>query len=370
MFPIRLLVPRMPTADFLLPHLRRIDEKRIYTNFGPLNAEFERRIVAAVAPGRSARNVTTVANGTLGLELTLQSLGLRPQARVLIPSVSFVATATSICRMGMIPVFADVHPLSWCLTPEIAEAATRADRIDAVMPVATFGRPQNTEQWDGFSRRFGIPIVIDAAGAFGNQGTGESTDVVFSFHATKALGAGEGGAVLSTDEERIVTIRRLANFGIDTSVGELRDVGTNGKMSEYHAAVGLASLDQWTKTKSDRVALRTRYMERLRDRCETLSYQDTPGDGIYSVLCVLLPEGFESRTVAHLLGETGIETRRWYCPALHLQPALSAYPKAGPLKIAEQINERLLGLPFFVDMSDEQIAFVCDRLGDVLGSAP
>jgi len=360
----------MPTADSLLAHFRKIDEKRIYTNFGPLNAEFERRIIAAVAPGRSMRNVTTVANCTIGLELTLQALGLRPQARVLIPSVSFVATATSIGRMGMIPVFADVDPLSWCLTPEIAEAATRLDKVDAVMPVATFGRPQNTEQWDDFSRHFGIPTLIDAAGAFGNQGLGQLTDVVFSFHATKSMGAGEGGAVLSSDEDRIANIRKLSNFGIDTSVGELQDVGTNGKMSEYHCAVGLASLDQWTKTKRDRVALCARYMEHLRDRCGTLLYQDRPSDGIYSVLCVLLPEGFQSSTVAHQLGDAGIETRRWYCPALHLHPALCAYPKAGPLTIAEMISDRLLGLPFFVAMTDDQIAFVCDRLGDVLRSTP
>lgn len=368
MIRIPLLVPHMPTTDCLLSYLRQIDEKRSYTNFGPLSAEFERRIIALVAPGRSARNVTTVTNCTIGLELTLQALGLRPRARVLIPSISFVATATSICRMGMIPVFADVDPLTWCLTPEIAEAAHRADQIDAVMPVATFGRAQNTEHWDDFSRRFRIPVVIDAAGAFGNQGIGVLTDVVFSFHATKSMGAGEGGGVLSANEDRIARIRRLSNFGIDTSIGELRDVGTNGKMSEYHSAVGLASLDQWASTKHDRITLLARYMERLRARCETLHYQDRPNDGIYSVLSVLLPEKLHSRIVAHRLSASGIETRRWFCPALHLHPALSFCPKTGPLTITEMLSDRLLGLPFFVQMTDDQIEFICGQLRDVLRS--
>jgi dTDP-4-amino-4,6-dideoxygalactose transaminase len=363
---VPLLVPRMPTADRLLPYLQRIDDGRWYTNFGPLNAEFERRIVALVAPHMSALNIATTVNCTIGLELALQALQLRPHARVLIPDISFVATATAVRRSGMIPVLAEVDETTWCLTPALADSALGHGSVDAVMPVATFGCPQDAEQWDEFSARTRLPVVIDAAGAFGNQTVGKLTDVAFSFHATKSLGAAEGGAVLSSSEQRIAYVRRLSNFGIDISTGELRDIGTNGKMSEYHCAVGLASLEQWEETKRDRVALWRRYSDELRDRCPDLSHQQKPREGVYSVMTVLVPPSNSASSIARELSLSGVETRRWYCPALHRHPALADSPRTKSLDVADDIGSRLLGLPFFLGMRDEQIGYVCDRLAEAL----
>ncbi|WP_408952605.1 DegT/DnrJ/EryC1/StrS family aminotransferase [Lysobacter sp. Hz 25] len=359
---IPLLVPHMPQADSLLPYLRQIDQNRHYTNFGPLNAEFERRIAADAGRQWLPEQVTTVSNCTVGLELALQALKLRPGARVLIPAITFAATVTSVIRVGMTPVLSDVDRHSWLLNPRLARAAIASGRIDAVIPVSTFACPHDTAEWDAFVRDTSLPVVVDAAGAFGNQGPGELIDVVYSFHATKSFGTAEGGAVLSRSLERIKHIRKLSNFGIDTSIGMLDSIGTNGKMSEYHAAIGLASFDQWDDTKRARRDLSGRYAQALAQNCPFLGYQTKPADGIYPLLPVLLPSGASAARWSEHLAKQGIQSRRWYSPSLRAHPALHNIEISGSLDVANDIGQRILGIPFFIGMTDEDIARVCAAL--------
>ena len=363
---IPLLQPSMPSTEALIPYLRRIEAARLYTNFGPLCREFERRLEDLLEPTRGPCRATTVANATLGLELSLMASGLRSGARVLIPAITFVATATAIQRSGMVPVIADVDPETWCLTPAIARQACASGRIDAVVPVATFGCALDPSEWDDHARAYDCRVIIDAAGAFGNQVPGTRSDVVYSFHATKAFGAGEGGAVVSSSEEHIARVRHLSNFGIDTRCGELIDIGTNGKMSEYHCAVALASFDRWKITCNERRALFSRYCAKLRRHCPTISWQRKDETGIYPLMPVLLPSSVQANQIADRLDNLGISTRRWYCPPLHLHPALRALPRAGSLAVSEQLGRRILGLPFFLGISDEQIDRVVDALSNAI----
>jgi len=362
---IPLLVPRMPLTDTLIPYLRQIDNNRWYTNFGPLNTEFERRLLRDTAPNFGPGNITTVANCTVGLELALQTLDLRPGARVLLPAITFVATATSIIRCGFIPVFADIDPTSWALTPAIARAAADHLAVDAVMPVSTFGYAHNTAEWDDFSLLTGVPVVIDAAGAYGNQQPGAIVDVVYSFHATKSFGAAEGGAIISPNTRRIDRIRQLANFGIDTSTGLLVGHGTNAKMSEYHCAIGLASFDEWVDTQQARRNLYARYLAALAYHVSEVTLQAKDLKGVYPVMSVALPSGIDVETVRANLSQAGIETRRWYAPGLDSHPALKRYP-SGDLRVSNDIGSRILGLPFFIGLSDEQITRICTTLANAI----
>ncbi|MDQ1109922.1 dTDP-4-amino-4,6-dideoxygalactose transaminase [Stenotrophomonas rhizophila] len=363
---IPLLVPLMPTTDQALPYFRQIDGNRHYTNFGPLSRELEQRIANDLSIPQAG--VTTVSNCTVGLELALQARGLRAGANVLLPSLTFVATATAVSRVGLQPVIADIDEAGWSLTPAIARRAAELHRIDAVMPVATFGRPQDMAAWDDFERETGIPVIVDAAGAYGNQTAGSVADVVFSFHATKSFGAAEGGAVISPDAERIQHIRMLSNFGLDTRNGALTDLGTNGKMSEYHCALGLASFDMWERVKTDRRALYAGYMARLRSACPSLIFQEKPEDGVYPLMAVLLPQGRDATAVGSAVAANGVETRRWYTPALHQQPALRDCVVAGALDIATTLAGRIIGLPFFLGITDAQIDTVCSALARELDS--
>lgn len=357
---ISLLVPAMPTADAVLPYLREIDSNLWYTNFGPLNTRFEAQIVRDAAPRLAPENITTVSNCTVGLELALQACGASAGARVLVPSLTFVATATAIIRAGMTPVFADVDARSWCLTPEIA--ARSASSIDVVMPVSTFGVAQDMRAWDAFAERHGMPVIVDAAGAYGNQGAGGRADVVFSFHATKSFGIGEGGCVISPSAERIKRIRTLQNFGINTRVGLLEDLGTNGKLSEYHCAVGLAMFDQWEQVKAKRQQLLADYLKAMDALCPGLRFQHRPPQGVYPLFTALLPPGCDAGAIGAALADQNIETRRWYCPPLHRHPALRAYPTARDLSVTEELGNRIIGLPFHLQLANEDVRRVAAEL--------
>lgn len=362
---IPLLVAQLPDTDALIPYLRQIDSNRWYTNFGPLVLQLEQRFAASFAPTSLAPTAITASNGTAGLELALCALELMQGARVLLPALTFVATATSVIRAGYRPLIGDVDADTWLLTPETARAYAARHRVDAVMPVATFGNPQDVEAWDKFVEDTGIPVIIDAAGAFGNQRAGRRCHVVFSLHATKALAAGEGGMVVSYDQQLTSLVRRLSNFGIDLERGsQVFVAGENGKLSEYHAAVAHAALDQWPVVVERRRAVQARYQHLLQQHCPALRMQRRAENGIYPILVGLLPPGYRARELQPALLERGIETRQWYCPTLDRHPAFANFA-VGPLPVAHDLAERLIGLPFFVDIEEEQMQRVAWAIAEL-----
>jgi dTDP-4-amino-4,6-dideoxygalactose transaminase len=366
---VSLLVPDMPSAEELQPFLRRIDSQRWYTNFGPLVREFEAalaRELQAMSASATAPRLVSTANCTLGLELALSALGLERGARVLVPAFTFVATATAVLRAGLTPVLADVDPASWVLTPDLARAGLAAAPVDAVMPVATFGCPQDVAGWDAFARRTGLPVVVDAAGAFGNQPIGEAAVVVFSFHATKSLGIGEGGAVVARDDALVERVRQLTNFGIELPSGIVRHAGTNAKLSEYHAAVGLAALARWPQAARLRRAACADYLARLARHCPEVGVQCRPAEGVYTIFPVLLPEGTDAGRLRSELEHSGIETRLWYQPLVGDHPGIGPLASAAGLEGARRLAGRVLGLPFHLQMGDGERERVCARLGALL----
>lgn len=365
---IPLLVPDMPTADELLPWLRRIDDNRWYTNYGPLNDEFERQLHAWVGGGDGVR-LTTVANCTLGLELALAGLELARDARVLVPAITFVASGTAVQRSGLVPLLCDVDPDSWLLTPAIARRALERERFDAVMPVATFGSPQDGAAWDAFAEETGIPVVIDAAGAFGNQHVGRLSSVVFSLHATKSLGAGEGGIVASCDAGLVARVRRATNFGIDLAspYGDALPGGTNAKLSEYHAAVGLAALPRWQRNLARRNALWDDYRVRLSDALgNVVGFQRTEGERVHTLMVARLSGCRSIEGVVEHLRTRGVGARRWYCPPLSHHSAFRDCPTVAPLEHAERLGRELVGLPFHLGLKTAQLEQVVACVGDAV----
>lgn len=360
------MIPDLPCAEQILPYWQQIDSNRWYTNFGPLVKELEGRLSRTFSREPAQVHVVTMANGTSALQIALEGSKIRRGGIVLVPALTFVATATAIIRAGLLPLIADVDPCSWLLTPEIARNYLRKTAFDAVLPVATYGCPHDVAAWDLFSAATGIPVVIDAAAAWGNQQVGLTTKVVFSLHATKSLGGGEGGLIACRHHAYSESVRSLSNFGIDPSSGWLVfEAGENGKMSEYHAAVVLAALDGWQQVAEARRNLYQRYLRVLTQRLSVLGFQDKPGDGVYSLLPVLMPDGVSALAVQTQLMGLGIESRRWYCPPLHCHPAFQAYAHEA-LPVIDKISERLLGLPFHLGLTDEDINQVVSSLESIL----
>ncbi len=311
-------------------------------------------------PSVPAVYVTTVANATLGLELALAALDLPPRSGVLIPAFTFPATATAVARAGLTPVLADIDPDSWLLTPEIARAALHNAPVRAVLPVAALGCPQPATAWDVFTAETGIPVVIDAAGALDHQPIGHTTTAVFSLHATKNLGTGEGGIVAGADPGFIGRIRTTSNFGFEA--GEIRHIGTNAKLSEYHAAVGLAMLDRWQRRRELKQRMFQAYRARLDGLRRPLFCQAGSEQIIPPVLAVRLPEQGDVAGLADRMREHGIQTRRWYHPPLYQHPAFAELPRAGDLPITRRIAGQLMGLPFHLEITPQDMDYICHWL--------
>ena len=364
---IPLLVPDLPAAEDLLPYLRRIDESRWYTNFGKLVGELEGEL-SRITKNKRLPACATVANCSLGLELALTAMGLPRGGRVLIPALTFVATAASVVRSGLTPVVADVHEGTWLLPPDSARSALGALEIACVIPVATFGCPQQADAWDAFSADTSVPVLIDAAGAIGNQSVGDRTSCVFSLHATKTLGAGEGGFIASHDRELVERVRRLTNFGIDPLTGIVGAVGTNAKMSEYHAAVALAALNAWPEQADIRRRLARHYCNTLSDCSPEVCMQVRPAEGVYSIFPVMLPRHADPASVAQGLARKRIGSRRWYFPLVHEHPAFRESIRADALAISTRLSGRIIGLPFHPFLTESQIELVCRALREAIGS--
>lgn len=365
---VPLLVPDMPSPQELMPWLERMHMTRHYSNFGPLVRELE--AVFAQQFDMPHEQVTTVANATQGLELVLQALNLPAGAHVLLPAFTFVATATAVVRAGYRPVLADVDACSWMLTPEIARAACERIRVDAVLSVATFGMPQDMQAWQQFEGDTGLPVVIDAAAAYGSQWLqGAEGTLVFSLHATKSLPAGEGGLVVSTRPDLVSKVRQLSNFGINldprasVSVGVLAALGTNAKMSEYHAAIGLASLQKWELHAKKRQALQADLMHEINQASNHSVTWQAQGQGgplmAPTLLCVRLPDAAARDALEQACQQARIMTRRWYQPLLQHMGVLQQRCLSLNTPNAQALGQDLLGLPFFLGMTLEQCRRIC-----------
>lgn len=355
-----LLIPDLPRAAELLPWLERIDARRQYSNQGPLVRELEAALDDWVTQtsGRAAHTVS-LANGTVALELGLTALNLPAGSRIAVPSLTFPATAHAVQRCGHRPVLCDVDPHHWMLTPEIAAAVD----CDAALPVSTYGMVQSIAAWDAFTAQTGRPVLVDAASALGWQPVGIHTSVTFSLHATKPFGCGEGGLFACADAQAAARVRRLANFGYVDRLS--LETGTNGKMSEYAAAVALAQLARRAHLQTQRLRIRDAYLERL-SQLPRVRLQSGVSSVPPSVLCVQLDCAAEG--VAARLADRGIETRRWYCPPLHQHPAFADCARAGDLATSRRLGDQLLGLPFHHHLSAAAIGEIVDALADSLAT--
>lgn len=380
---IPFLVPDLPTCEELTPYLKSIDQNRWYSNFGPLQNQFEKGLCRAFFPAlnENEERVIACSSGTAAIELALLALNLPKKARILIPSFTFAATATAVIRAGYVPVFTDVDSDSWLLTPEIANSVLDYLTVDAVIAVASLGVPQDVKAWDQFSESKNIPVIIDAAPALGEQQLGEKVTVCFSLHATKGFGIGEGGLVVPSTQEMTKQVRLLTNFGFDEGI--VQTAGSNYKLSEYHAAVGLAQLKRLESlsVKSTRVrASYEKHMGRLLNYFDMQALDldrweqepDVVGfttKRFFSAAALSLKNassGSLDKLVASMQ-EQGIGVRRWYNPVLHKHPAFNAYETISAcgkrfLEATESLNDSLIGLPFHNFLTEAEIDFVCDRL--------
>jgi dTDP-4-amino-4,6-dideoxygalactose transaminase len=348
---IPIMRPRLPLAAQLAPYLSAIDSSRVYSNFGPLVFSLEERLAARF--NLPAGGVTTVANATLGLTLALAAKGAGPGSLCVMPAWTFIASAHAAKMAGLVPYFVDVDRETWALDPEtIADVIAGAPGpVGAVMPVAPFGRPLDVAAWDRFQVRTGVPVVIDAAAGFDAMTPG-AVPAVVSLHATKIFAAGEGGFVMSTDASLVSDIRARSNFGFHGS-REAAVAAANAKLSEYHAAVALASLDEWIQVRDEWMAAARAYRDELSES-NRLRFQDGFGTSWIATTCVLELSDVGAAPVETRLAAEGIETRQWWGAGAHTHPATAACPRAS-LASTEALAGSTIAIPFFRNIEFAEI---------------
>lgn len=356
--PIQVCVPRLPNADALAPHLREIDEARRYTNSGPQLARLEAAIAAHF--DLSEKGVAGVANGTLALLLALRAADAPAGTLCIVPAWTFAASAHAVVAAGLTPYFVDVDPGSWALTPELARRAmtTAPGEVGAVLPVSPFGAPIDYEGWLAFRRETGKAVVIDAAAAFDTARPNE-VPVALSLHATKVLGVGEGGLVLSRDAALIARVKQLSNFGFNAT-REAKVAAINAKLSEYAAAVGLAALDSWPMLKVGYGWLARCYAAAL-GSMPGVSPMPRFGEGWATSTCVVQFDLPIADAIAARLADAAIETRHWWAQGCHRQAAFAACPRS-TLDVTDHLATCTLGLPFHLGLGPAHLNHVMANL--------
>ena len=354
------LRPRLPSSADILPYLQLIDERQWYSNRGPLDTQLEEQLHRHL--GLESGGVVTLANATVGLTAALLAIEAPAGSLCLMPSWTFAATPHAARAAGMQPWFHDVDERTWALDPgEVLDSLKGiGGRVGAVIVVSPFGAPLDMGAWEAFEGRTGIPVVVDAAAGFDTVQPGRIPSVV-SLHATKILGAGEGGFIVTTDSSLRDRVQACCNFGFLGTRSALLPA-LNAKMSEYHAAVALASLASWTTLRAHHIRIGGWYRRHI-DGLEGFSLQPGYGNGwAASTTSVALPP-HSAGQMARCFLNLGIETRSWWGEGCHVQPAFAGCPR-GPLPVTEDLGGRVLGLPHFPNMQEADVEQVARAAAD------
>jgi dTDP-4-amino-4,6-dideoxygalactose transaminase len=343
-------------------------------SMGPRVEEFEREFAGFCG----ADHAIAVANGTAALHLALLGVGCGPGDEVVVPSLNFVAAANTIKHTGAEPVFCDiVGPEELNLDPADVEAAV-SKRTKAVIVLHYAGFPCDMAAVDEVAERHGLAVVEDAAHAPGASLGGRMCGTLgnvgcFSFFANKNLPVGEGGMLVTEDEELAARLRLLRSHGMTTLTWDRHqghassyDVvlpGFNYRLDEVRAAVGIVQLRRLPEENAGRARIAARYREALDGQQGlTMPFGDTSRERVPShhLAVVLLPEGADRAAVRTALDERGIQTSVHY-PPIH---TFSAYRSESrrPLPRTDAVAERLLTLPLYGRMTDEQADAVVEGL--------
>lgn len=342
--------PSPAPIESVFIRLRCVEAAGIYSNFGPQEREVRERFAERFCV--EASRVATAANATLGLTGAVAVLG---GSRWSVPAFTFAATPAAVLAAGADAVFADVG------VDVLLDVAGMS--VDGYLPVAPFGAPPDVERWSRMGR-----VVHDAAAALGNDvdlaGLPAGQAVVFSLHATKVLGAGEGGVVVFGDEEDAARFRAWTNFGFAGS-REAQVAGVNAKMSEIQACHVHAALDGWEQERAEWVEARER-VERMAAAVgvELLRF----GNGVNPYAIAEFPDAGTALRVESTLARHGVGTRRWWSMGCHRMPAYAHLTDAA-FPVTDDIAARTLGLPMYRGMTDEDVEAVRVALEDAIAQA-
>lgn len=345
--------PYLPERKKLETYIDRIYDQCWLTNDGFLLRELTDRLSSYFG----VSNILLVTNGTFALQIAYRALGL--DGTVLTSPFSFAATTTSLEWEGIHPKYVDIDSETFCMDTRLLEKAIDSETTGAV-PVHVYGNPCDIEGIQAIAEKNRLKVVYDAAHAFGVRIDDRSIlcagdASVLSFHATKLYHTIEGGAIVFRDAQVLERAKGMINFGMN-SEKNLGGPGTNAKMNEFQAAMGLAVLDDIDLIMERRSEIWHRYESRLKDSFQ-LQRRNPNGTNNYAYFPVVFQDEEALLSTDKKLTSHGVISRRYFHPSLD-----TVYGDNQIMPVSRSIAGRVLCLPVYADLTDGQVEVVCDLL--------
>jgi dTDP-4-amino-4,6-dideoxygalactose transaminase len=368
---IPIIKPDLPCYNELESEFREILGNGKITNFGKYVMAFEQEAAAYLGGGVQ---VAATCNATTGLIFALQALGVKPGKKVILPSMTFMATAQAVLYAGGEPIFADIGDDFTISVPDLEQLLEKHRDTVAVLPVHIYGLPCSVASIQAAADRAGkmsgskVSVLYDAAHAFGSAidsvrvGTFGDAEV-FSLSVTKMLVSVEGGMISSKNPLLIHQTRKMRNYGIE-EIYDAHWQGLNGKMSEFHAIIGRHNLKKLDVFLEERRKKAIYYIDQVQKRT---IYQTPPWpQGIthtFKDFTILLPTNLASRrpAVMDFLKNQGVETRAYFYPPLHKQTFFRRFADR-PLPRTDDLGQRVITLPFYTTISNDEMDYIVDKL--------
>ncbi len=335
-----------------------------WLSMGPKLTEFENEFAKFIG----IKHAVAVNSGTSGLHLCIKALNIRPGDEVITPSFSFVASSNPVIFEGGKPVFVDIDERTYNIDPQKLEEAI-TEKTKAIILVHIFGQPCNMDAIMMIVEKSKIPIIEDACEALGATYNGKKVGTfgkasVFAFYPNKQITTGEGGIIVTDDDEIADICRSWRNQGRDDSGEWLKHIriGYNYRLDEMSCAVGIEQLKKVEFILNKRREIATKYTERLKRIDGIITPYVGPNTETSPwVYYLRVEENLDRNKILEYLNENGVSSRAYFYPPIHLQPVyknIFGYI-GGELPITERVSNKGFIIPFFVDMTDEQIDKVC-----------
>lgn len=353
----------MPTLDEYIKEIKPIFESRWLTNMGEKHNLLKEQLETYL----QTEHVSLFCNGHLALEQALQAMGLTGE--VITTPFTFISTTHAIVRNGLTPVFCDINPKDYTLDVTKLESLI-TEKTSAIVPVHVYGNVCHVNEIERIAGKYKLKVIYDAAHAFGEtyKGKGVATfgdASMFSFHATKVFHTIEGGAVCYTDRRFGKRLETIRNFGLQGQE-EIVEVGANGKMNEFSAAMGLCNLRHIDEEIAKRKLVVQRYKARLGGiKGITLCEEQAGVKSNYAYFPVVFKKeafGKSRDEVIALLAQEGIFARKYFYPLTSNAACYKGKLKTAETPVAKEIAENILTLPLYADLTVEQVDRICNLI--------
>ncbi|ASD68137.1 DegT/DnrJ/EryC1/StrS family aminotransferase [Pseudoalteromonas piscicida] len=346
--------PFLPELDLYQKQITEIFARNRLTNKGPCEAELVEKLKAYLG----VEHILLVANGTMALHIAYQVMGI---TKAITTPFTFAATLGSLRMQNIATRFSDICPNTFNLDPSKLDSAD-LEWADALVPVHVFANPCDVEAINRIAEQYQLKVIYDAAHCFASKYKGESLlkygdCATLSLHATKLFHTVEGGAVIFKHRSDLEKAQKIINFGQNEQQIPVL-IGTNAKMSEMHAAMGLCVFNHIDDILAHRVELFNRYKYRLKGLLNFQHWKsNTSTNGSY--LSVLFNSEHELLYVREHLESIGIQTRRYFFPDLN---ELKLYTEYRDLPCSKSISRTILCLPMYYELRLKDIDYICDNI--------